>query len=130
MGSDFSYEDMELSDPPGATHAVTSQTDTHWVIETAPGPDSSYSKLVTTVRKADFVPENVEFFDMDGEALKRLVVTASEQDGDLTLVTGSTMSNLQRGTSTRLTVKSHQLNLPDDQLPDAHFTKAHMEQDG
>ncbi len=130
MGSDFSYEDMELSDPPGASHKVVSETDAAWVIETAPGEDSSYSKLLTTVRKADFVPEKVQFFDGDGELLKELVVSRTERVGDLTLVTESTMTNVQKGTRTRLTVKEHQLNLPDEALPDDLFTKAHLEQGG
>lgn len=130
MGSDFSYEDMELSDPPGATHQVTSETETTWVIETAPGEDSSYSKLVTTVRKADFVPEKVEFFDEDGELLKRLEVAKTDKDGELTLVVESTMTNLQKGTHTVLKVVEHDLNVPADQLPDEIFTKAHLEQGG
>lgn len=130
MGSDFSYEDMELSDPPGASHTVSSETDTQWVIETAPGEDSSYSKLITTVRKADFVPEKVEFFDEDGEKLKELTVSQTDKDGELTLVTESTMENVQKGTKTRLTVKEHQLNVADDQLPDEVFTKAHLESGG
>lgn len=130
MGSDFSYEDMELSDPPGASHTVTGETDDSWTIETSPGEDSSYSKLVTTVRKADFVPEKVQFFDDDGELLKELEVSKSEQDGELTLVTESTMSNVQKGTKTRLTVKEHDLNVPAEQLPDDIFTKAHLEQGG
>lgn len=130
MGSDFAYEDMELSDPPGATHTVTAETDTTWTIETKPGPDSSYTRLVTTVRKADFVPERVQFYDADGALLKELVVDKTELDGALTIVTSSTMKNVQKGTATRLTVKAHQLNVPADQLPDDLFTKAAMEQGG
>lgn len=130
MGSDFSYEDMELSDPPDASHDVTSDSGDVWTIETLPGGDSSYTKLITTVRKADYVPQKIEFFDGDGELLKILEITKSEKDGEITLVTESLMKNVQKGTSTRLNVKEHRLNVPADELPDELFTKAHMEQGG
>lgn len=130
MGSDFSYEDMEFSDPPDAAHTVTSDAGETWVIDTKPGADSSYSRLVTTVRKADFVPVKVVFYDTDGEVLKELNVTDTAAEGDLVLVTGSTMKNVQKGTQTRLTVKSHRINVPDEELPDSLFTKASMEQGG
>ena len=127
MGSDFSYEDMELSDPPGAAHTVTSEAGDAWVIETAPGEDSSYSKLITTVRKSDFVPQKVQFFDKDGDLLKELAVSETKVDGDLTLVTESTMSNMQKNTSTVLKVKEQQMNVSEDLLPDSLFSKAHLE---
>jgi len=127
MGSDFSYEDMEFSDPPDATYTVTEDNADTWVIETNPGADSSYSKLITTVQKADYVPKTIAFFDKDGELLKELTVTGTDKQGDLTLVTASTMKNVQKNTSTRLTVKSQELNLPDDRLPDDLFTKASLE---
>lgn len=127
MGSDFSYEDMEFSDPPDATYTVTSDTSDTWVIETNPGADSSYGKLITTVRKADYVPTTIQFFDKDNELLKELTVTDTTQESGLTLVTASTMKNVQKNTSTRLTVKSHKLNLPEAELPDALFTKTSLE---
>jgi len=130
MGSDFSYEDMEFSDPADASHTVTSDDGDTWVIDTKPGADSSYSRLVSTVRKADFVPVKVVFYDSDGEELKQLTVTDTADEGDLVLVTGSTMKNVQKGTQTRLTVKTHRINVPDDELPDSLFTKASMEQGG
>jgi hypothetical protein len=127
MGSDFSYEDMEMSDPPDANHTVISEAGDTWVIETAPGEDSSYSKLISTVRKADFVPVSVQFFDKDGDLLKALAVSKTNVLDGLTLVTESTMSNVQKSTSTILLVKAQQMNVPEDQLPDSLFTKASLE---
>ncbi len=130
MGSDFAYEDMEMSDPPDAAHKVVSEDTDIWVIDTTPGEDSSYSRIVTHVTKSDFVPRKIEFFDDDGEALKVLVVAKTELDGELTLATESTMKNLQKGTATKLVVLEHKLNVPADELPDDVFTKAYMEKGG
>ena len=130
MGSDFAYEDMEMSDPPDATHIVTAEDDTTWTIDTKPGEDSSYGRIVTHVTKADFVPRKIEFFDDDGEALKVLEVSKTELDGALTIAVESVMTNLQKGTATRLVVLEHKLNVPAEELPDDVFTKAHMEMGG
>jgi hypothetical protein len=130
MGSDFTYEDMEMSDPPDATHKVISEEGGVWIIDTEPGADSSYSRIVTHVTKADFIPRKIEFFDQDGDPLKVLLVAKTERDGDITLAVVSTMTNLQRGTSTRLEVLTHRLNVPASELPDEVFTKAYMEKGG
>jgi outer membrane lipoprotein-sorting protein len=130
MGSDFAYEDMEMSDPPDASHAVSSENETVWVIDTTPGENSSYGRILTHVTKADFVPRKIEFFDDDGAALKILEVSKTELDGELTLAVESTMKNLQKGTATKLIVLEHQLNVPTEDLPDEVFTKAHMEKGG
>ena len=45
MGSDFAYEDLEISDAASATHALVSETDAVWVIDSTPGADSSYGTL-------------------------------------------------------------------------------------
>lgn len=130
MGSDFAYEDMEMSDPPDATHKVASEAGETWVIDTTPGEDSSYSRIVTHVTKADFVPRKIEFFDDDGDALKVLTVAKTELDGELTIAVESTMQNLQKGTATKLIVLEHKLNVSAEELPDDVFTKAHMEKGG
>jgi hypothetical protein len=130
MGSDFSYEDMELSEAPDADHAVVEETDAVWVIDTNPGADSTYGRIRSHVTKADYMARKVEFFDKDNEALKVLEVLATELDGTITVATKSIMTSLSRGTKTRLEVKEHRLNVPAEELPDELFTQAALERGG
>ena len=53
MGSDFAYEDLEISDAASATHALVSETDAVWVIDSTPGEDSSYCLLYTSPSPRD-----------------------------------------------------------------------------
>jgi hypothetical protein len=130
MGSDFAFEDLEISGADDAKASLVSETDAHWVIDAVPGGDSSYGRVRFTVRKADKVPTTVEFFDATGAPLKRLTIEDTARAGDVVLPTRSTMEHLQKGTKTRLEVLEHRLNVPADEIPDATFTAAFMERSG
>ncbi len=130
MGSDFSYEDLEFSYASGASHTLTSEDDSAWVIDTIPGDGSSYSKLRVHVAKSDYLPRKVEFFDKKGNALKVLEVTETAVDGGATIPVKSEMKNLQRGTRTRLETTEHRLNVPAEEIPAETFTAAWMESHG
>ena len=132
MGSDFTYEDLEISSGKDATHTILRQDDRTWVIESTPAPDSgsSYGKIVSHVSKADYLPRRVEYFDTKGQPLKVLTVESTTTDGDTVIPQVSVMEDLQKGTKTRLEIIEHQLNVPADQLPDETFTAAYMERNG
>jgi len=127
MGSDFRFEDLELAGASDATATLVSEDATTWVLDAIPGADSSYGRLRMHVSRADYLPRKVEYFDKKGSAVKVLDVDEVVLDGDAALPKRSTMRDLKRGTSTRMEILSHRLNVPDEEIPDETFTAAWME---
>lgn len=123
MGSDFTYEDLEL-DPDLGTHTLVSEDDAQWVIETVPSDSKQYTKVVSTVDKAKKVATKVEFFDKKGEPLKVLEVQEISSEGGRNLAQKTEMRNLQKGTKSVLLVKEQRIDVGDEELPDETFTKA------
>ena len=132
MGSDFAYEDLEFSNSSGTNNTLISEDDASWVIDTTPGEGSSYSRLRVHVAKEDYLPRKIEYFDKKGQALKVLEVTETRRDeaAQVVVPVNSQMRNLIRGTSTRLELVEHQLNVPAEDIPDETFTAAWMENHG
>ncbi|MFT5684727.1 MAG: outer membrane lipoprotein-sorting protein [Myxococcota bacterium] len=130
MGSDFAYEDLEISGADAAQHTLVSEDAEVWIIDTIPGPDSSYSRIRTAVSKADYLPRKVEYFDKKGAPLKVLTVEETAMDGETVIPVRSVMHNLQKGTTTRLEILEHQLNVTPEQIPDETFTASFMERNG
>jgi len=123
MGSDFTYEDLEL-DPDLGSHTLLSEDDTTWVIETIPSESKQYTKVVSHVDKGKKVATKVEFFDKKGEPLKVLEVQETTSEGGHTLAKKTEMRNLQKGTKSVLLVKEQRIDVGDDELPVDTFTKA------
>lgn len=130
VGSDFSYEDMEIRQAAEGQHTLVESTDEVWVIDTDPGDDSSYGRIRAHISKADHVARKVEFFDDDDELVKVLEVVKTEAQGDTVLPVESVMKNVQKGTHTRLVIESQKLDVGPDELPDETFTKEFLERSG
>lgn len=122
MGSDFTYEDLEL-DPELGTHTLQSETDTHWVIETVPSDSKQYGKVVSTIDKAKKVATKVDFYDTKGEPFKVLEIQEMSSEGGRNLAKKTEMRNLKKGTSSTLLVKEQRIDVGDEELPDDAFTK-------
>lgn len=129
VGSDFSYEDFEVREAAVGTHTLAEQTPEVWVIETALTGESTYTKIRTTIGKADLVVRKIEFFDASG-LLKVLEVKKTEKDGTVSIPVETEMVNVQKGTKTRLQIVSHKLNVTKEELPDDTFTRAYLERGG
>jgi hypothetical protein len=130
MGSDFNYEDLEIDSDGAAKHTIVSETDSEWLIETIPGPGSSYTRLRTTIAKADKIPRRVEYFDKAGNLSRELRVEEIREVEGVKIPTKTIMENKRRGTSTRMEVVEIRANVPAEELPDAIFTSAYMEDNG
>ena len=130
MGSDFAYEDLEISDSDGAQHTLVSQTDDAWVIDTIPSEDSSYGRIQSTVSKSDYLPRLVTFYDTKGQHKKTLEIVETATENGSIIPTRSVMRNESRGTSTRMNVTSWRLNVPASEIPDETFTVGFMERNG
>ena len=128
MGSDFAFEDFELSGSEGGTQALSAETSDAWILDVQPSESASYSRMLVTVHKGDKLPRRVEYFDKKGQALKVLEVVEVSTDGGFPFPVKTIMRNLQKGTETRLDVLSHELDVGEDRIPDETFTSAYMEQ--
>ena len=130
LGSDFSFEDLELSDADAATHSMLSEDASQWVVETIPGDGSAYARVVTTIRKADHLPIKIDYFNQKGKAWKTLEVTDTLESSGATYPKTSVMKDLLRGTRTRMEVLEYRVDVPKEELPDALFTQTALERGG
>ena len=130
MGSDFSFEDLEVSSASDAQHTLVSQTDSVWVIDTKPGTDSSYGRIRSHVSKSDYLPRLVEFFDSNDQPKKTLQVLKTATEDGTILPTHSVMKNLSKSTSTEMTVSEWRLNVSPEEIPEETFTVGYLERNG
>ncbi|HCH61406.1 MAG: hypothetical protein CL927_20210 [Deltaproteobacteria bacterium] len=130
LGSDFSFEDLEINNADDAKHTLQSETDTSWVIETVPGAGSSYGRILSSVRKSDYLPTKVEYFDRKGAPLKVLTVTATLESNGATYPKVSEMVHLKKGTRTLLEVHEYRVDVPMEELPDSLFSQTALERGG
>ncbi len=130
MGSDFAFEDLELAAAEGAKATLVSETAEAWVLDAVPGAGSSYGRLRLEVRRADYLPRKVEYFDTKGQPLKVLEVTEVTSDGGSPVPKVSVMRHLVRGTQTRLEVLEHREDVAPEEIPDETFTARFMEEQG
>jgi hypothetical protein len=129
MGSDFSYADMQRPDPKH-THNLRLPDDTigdaaSYVIESTldAQAESAYAKVVTWVRKSDFVAVRTRFLDKQGKTVKTLYARkVRELDGKPVVVEARMQA--ENGHATELLIDSMERR---DNLPDALFTPTALE---
>jgi len=127
MGSDFSFEDLELISSLSGASTLISEGAERVVIDLQPGAGSSYSRLRCSFERSTGLLREAELFDAQGAAVKRLVVSEVATVGGRVVPVRSEMANLKNGSSTRMVVLSQRLDAPRSELPDAMFTSAWME---
>ena len=130
MGSDFSFEDLEVSGAAAGTHRLLSEDDAEWVIETIPPEGSSYGRVVVHVSKSELFPLRLELFDRKGVAAKELEVLELAHVGEHAVPIRTVMRDLRKGSSTRLEVLSQDLEPDPALVADEIFTAAWMENNG
>jgi hypothetical protein len=129
MGSDFTYADMQRIDPKHAHSDLLPDdkvgNDATYVIQTTFAADSgsSYSKLVTWVRKSDWVALRTRFFDKQGKVVKTLYTRKVRDLEGKPVVVESRMQS-ENGHATELLIDSMERK---DDLPDTLFTPAALE---
>ena len=127
VGSDFSYEDLDIRQAAEGSHTMAEDTADVWVIDTLPADSAQYTKVRSHISKADLVARRIEFFDRKGEPVKLLEVLETTKVDEVTLPVRTKMSNLQRGTHTLLEITTQRLNVSVSDLPNETFTQAYLE---
>lgn len=130
MGSDFTYADMQGMNSKDATHKKLADekigSDDCYVLESTVNPKAglAYSKVLTWVRKSDFVALRTKFFDTAGKHAKTLYVRKMKNIDGGPVVTDARMQSEQKQHATEVFVDSIERK---DDLPDAQFTPAALE---
>ncbi len=133
MGTDFSYEDLEIGDVDAGSHTlvgaepieVGGTTYTCHKIETTPvaGRVTAYGKIVTWVEQSTSLPRMMLMFKMDGTTeYKRMTFEA--WDGPVSgkyVPKRIRMEDLIKDASTVMTITEYRLDVPADELPDDRF---------
>jgi hypothetical protein len=97
-----------------------------YVVESKIDPDapSTYSRLLTRVRKTDFIPLRTYFYDKQGKLLKTLYARRVREIEGNPVVMEARMQNNQTGHATDLIVESLERR---DDIPDTAFTPTALE---
>ncbi len=131
MGTDFSYDDMATRDVDDDEHKLlredTVGDQAVWVIESTPKKleeDDEYSKAVSFIRKSDYLPAKVEFYDRKGALEKTLVVQAVTMVDGIPTPLKLEMTSADSGHKTLLEMDGLEFDKP---LDDELFTQRVLE---
>lgn len=96
-----------------------------FILEMKPNPENKagYPKLVVTVRKDNYYPAHVTYFDKTGKPIKELINSRIEKKGNYWVATDFEMKDLIKGTRSRMIITDIVF---DRNLPDEEFTVRNM----
>lgn len=132
MGTDFSYNDIDMVGGSNYKNDYNSELigeekingDLCYKLTAVPTKESiNYSEMKMWVRKDDFMPLKLKFYDSDGNLHKRMINKNYRNiDSHLTPET-ITMEDVQKGSKTILKLKEVKYNV---ELPDSIFTTRYL----
>ena len=122
MGTDFSYEDLSMDyQNEEYEKKLLKETGEQFVLEVIPDDeDTSYSKFVLSVNKKQFYVEKVEFYDLDEQLGKTLMIkeVKFDDEGKFTPMKME-MNDIIDKHQTQMNIKEIEYNLD---LSDSFFT--------
>jgi outer membrane lipoprotein-sorting protein len=122
MGSDFSYSDFEKRDVDAGEHSLIKEENYKghdvYVVESIPRDDPDYSKFVQWIRKDNFVPIRVDFYDKKGNLIKRLEVEKLENIDGYWISTKTVMQSLTKNKKTVIEIIEIKNNI---EIPEKYF---------
>jgi outer membrane lipoprotein-sorting protein len=122
MGSDFSYSDFEKRDVDAGEHSLIKEENYNghdvYVVESIPRDDPDYSKFVQWIRKDNFVPIRVDFYDKKGNLIKRLEVEKLENIDGYWISTKTVMQSLTKNKKTVIEIIEIKNNI---EIPEKYF---------
>ena len=138
VGTDFSYRDLDIlgdfqnwteHDAPSALlgEEAVDGSACH-VIELRPQQEGmTYGRIVLWLDRDKLTARRMEFYDREGEKLKRLALQEITDVGKVPTAHTLEMQSLKKGTRTRVDVADVQY---DSSIPDDHFTQRQLERGG
>ncbi|MDD3876052.1 MAG: outer membrane lipoprotein-sorting protein [Bacteroidales bacterium] len=127
-GTDYTYEDMEAKRYLDKYNPrLLGADDEAYKLELIPKDleKSEYSKIHVTVRKSNFYPLIVEYFDKRGTAAKKLTSSDIRKIGEYYIAYRTTMEDLRSGTKTIMQITNVRFdgNLSDDLFTERYLTR-------
>lgn len=133
MGTDFTYEDLQLEDIDNFNYTILRSEkidgDDTWVIEAVPANDaikknSGYSKRHLWIRKDIFFTIKIDFFDRREHLLKSQIIhDLVNIEGTVWRAKKTLMDNKNIKRKTLVGVKKHAINV---EISDSLFTRQHL----
>jgi len=122
MGSDFSYSDFEKRDVDSGEHFLVKEENYNgqdvYVVESIAKDEPDYSKFVQWIRKDNFVPVRIDFYDKKGNLIKRLEVEKLENIDGYWISTKTVMHSLTKNKKTVLEIIEIKNNID---IPEKYF---------
>jgi len=124
FGTDFSFEDLEERDVDQYDHTLlgeeTIDDAVTWKIQSIPKPaqSSQYTKTIAWIRKENYATARIDSYVI-ARVVRRLEFSDIREVQGIWTAHDTLMTDLQRGSATRLTLDKVQFNLP---LKDDEFT--------
>jgi outer membrane lipoprotein-sorting protein len=125
-GTDFSYDDMSAAGfGDDYTPMLKETTAEFYVLELTPKPESEkdYSKMILAVRKDNFFPVKMEYYDKGGNLWKVMEQRQIEKKGDYLIAMEIEMTDMKTNHRTKVVTDSIEL---DTGLSDDIFTQRNL----
>lgn len=120
VGSDFSYEDVSGRHWSVDNHSLTGESELDdkkvWMIESVPKRNDSFSRKVSYIDQATYLPLKEEYFDKKDQMIRRFTAVKIEEVDGFTTMTTRKMENLDKGSHTIVAFSSidYNVGLTDD----------------
>jgi hypothetical protein len=128
VGSDFTYEDISGRKFEDYTYTLVNDTaanGTAYTLESrAEDPNAKFPRVVSTVRKDNFVVIHADIYGKGAEIAKVFDASKVEKIGKYWTVTAMAMKDLRQKTRTEMTVEKAEFDVG---LPDEAFTRRELE---
>ena len=127
LGTDFTYYDIEGKYRKDGIFKRLKDKKVNkqecYVISAKSKKESPYSKTVMYIRKSDFLPIKVKFYNKDGKYFKKYSVKKTKIQDGKTIITKSQMVDKKRGHATILTLDYVDFNA---KISDSEFNKENL----
>lgn len=127
LGTDFTYSDLEGKYRKDASYKKLKNSkigkNEVFVIEASPKKDSNYSKTIIFIRKSDFIPLKVKFYDKNGKYFKQYSVKKIKKIDGKKVISISKVLNKKNKHATILKLDSLNFNA---KISDSEFNKENL----
>ena len=133
VGSDFTYEDVSGRKPEEDTHNLLRKEVLNgkncFVIESSPKTSAEYTKRISWIDEASFLPLKEEFYDKQNELSRQFEAQEVKDFNGILTITKRIMKNLKSGHRTEVLFQDvrYNLGIGDDIFSERYLRRAPME---
>jgi len=127
VGSDFTYEDVSGRKPDEDNHTLLKEEKLSgkdcFVIESIPKGSSEYTKRISWIDEANFLPLKEEFYDKQNELYRQFEAQETKDINGILSVTKRVMKNIKTGHRTEVVFQDIEYNLG---IEDSIFSERYL----